>query len=257
MMAALTATLTAALLGLAACGDTAPAAAEGTDATSQDLLTAAGAVDAPTGSLPPGAPRNLLAAPPQETQTVDIALLGVDNGSKDAPVRVVEFSDYGCGYCRKFHLETYPLLDKDFIGAGKVEWKFLPYVSGMFKNSPTATLAAECVLEQDPSLFPSMNNQIWDQQSVWKGASDPAPVVRGFAQAAKADMARWDACMSDGQRARRVEAATALARQLGVRATPTFFVVGYPPLQGALPPDVFQQVLTMVYEEATKTGGDR
>lgn len=243
----------AALLGLCACSSP-DADAGGTDATTKDLLTAAGVVEAPAGSLPPGAPRSLQDPPPQD---LDIALMGVDRGSKDAPVRVVEFSDYGCGYCRTFHMDTWPVLEKEFVGVGKVEWKFLPYVSGMFKNSPTATLAAECVLEQSQPLFDEMNHRLWDRQREWKSAADPEPVVRTLAQESGADMTQWEACMADGSRAWRVDGATALARQLGVRATPTFFVVGYPPLQGALPVDVFQQVLGMVYEEATRGGGDR
>ena len=50
----------------------------------------------------------------------------------------------------------------------------------------------------------------------------------------------------------RVAAATSLANQLGVRGTPTFFVVGYPPLQGALPTETFVNMLNLVYEDATK-----
>ena len=66
---------------------------------------------------------------------------------------------------------------------------------------------------------------------------------------------RYDSCLNQGRRAARVEGAKAIAEGIGVRATPTFFVVGYPPIQGALPTDVFVRVLTMVYEEATKSGG--
>ena len=67
---------------------------------------------------------------------------------RDAPVRMVEMSDYGCGYCRKFHVETWPVLKRNSWTPAKVEWKFLPFVTGMFKNSPQATRAAECALEQ-------------------------------------------------------------------------------------------------------------
>lgn len=251
----MTAVVAAAFLALVACTETPAADAQGTEGTTQDLLTAAGAVDAPTGSLPPGAPRRLGNQPPP--QEVDLAILGVNRGSADAPVRVVEFSDFGCGYCRKFHQETFPVLREKFIDAGKVEWKFLPYVSGMFKNSPATLGAAECVLEQGTDLFEEMNERVWDGQKEWKSASDPAPIVREMAAASGADMADFDACMAEGRRGWRVDAATQLARQLGVRATPTFFVVGYPPLQGALPTEMFEQVLAMAYQEATKEGGDR
>lgn len=243
-----------AVVGIAACAEAPAEDPPGTEATSQDLLATAGAADLPTGSLPPGAPRALAEQP--DPQSLDIAVLGFDRGSQGAPVRVVEFSDYGCGYCRKFHLETWPTLLREFVDPGKIEWKFLPYVSGMFENSTAATTAAECVLEQDDTLYITMNGLVWDRQSDWKRASDPAPVLRDLAAESGADLTRYEACVANGRRARRVEAATAVAAEMGVRATPTFFVVGYPPLQGALPTDVFLQVLNMVYEEATRAGGN-
>jgi protein-disulfide isomerase len=69
-------------------------------------------------------------------------------------------------------------------------------------------------------------------------------------------MGQFASCVSEDRRQERIAAATALTRQVGVRGTPTFFVIGYPPLQGALPTEQFQQVLSMVYADATK-GGDR
>ena len=274
MSARFVAVVMAALLGSVACADVpasdvAPAdataasaepggaaqtaqASAGDDATPDTTPSpvAAEGADLPTGSLPPGRPL----APRAEPETLDLAALGVNRGSRDAPVRIVEFSDYGCGYCRRFHQETWPTLQREFVDAGKVEWKFLPYVSGMFKNSPVATLAAECVLEQGDRLFETMNSLVWNGQSEWKGAADAVPVLRGLAGEAGADVGAYDACMEDGRRMRRVDAATDLARELGVRATPTFVVVGYPPIQGALPTETFQQILTMVYEEATRAG---
>ncbi len=190
---------------------------------------------------------------PQSADSVNIADLGVNRGSPKAPVRVVELTDYGCGYCKKFHEETWPTLMREFVQAGKVQWKFLPFASGLFRNSTAATTAAECVLEQGDQLFETMDTLVWDAQREWKGASDPTAMLRGFAGEAGADIGRWDECMEQGRRADRVDAATAVARHLGVRGTPTFFVVGYQqPIQGALPTETFQQILTMVHEKAIR-----
>ena len=281
MRARFAAVVMAALLGSAACADppasdagrtgagaeaAQPAAttevgpgAPATQAPSEDATPApAGATasaELPTGSLPPGRPVAPEAEP--EPRSLDLAALGVDRGSPQAPVRVIEFSDYGCGYCRKFHQETWPALRSEFVEAGKVEWKFLPYVSGMFKNSSAATTAAECALEQGDRLFEAMNSLIWDKQRDWKGAPDPLPTLRGLAGEAGTDVGRYDSCMQEGRAARRVEAASAVAEEAGVRATPTFFVVGYPPIQGALPTEAFRQILSMVHAEATRAGGGR
>ncbi len=241
-------------LALSACGDSAQEQPR-TDETSASLLASvptrtSDLSEMPTGALPPGSPR--VAAPQQE---IDVATLGFDSGTGDAPIRVVEMSDYGCGYCRKFHLETWPVLLEEFVETGKVEWKFLPFVNGMFQNSPAATTAAECVLEQGDALFIPMNDRIWEDQREWKSAGEPEPILRGWAEEVGADMDRYDSCLSEGRRDSRVAAAGALSRQLGVRGTPTFFLVGYPPLQGALPTETFTQVLNMVYEEVTANPG--
>ncbi len=227
----------AALVGTAACADVPARGAEGTEGATRELLAAAS-----------------VAAEP-EPQTLDLSQLGMNRGVENAPVRIVEFSDYGCGYCRKFHEETWPVVLRDFVDTGKVEWKFLPFVSGMFGNTTAASTAAECVLEQGDTLFHSMNSLIWRHQGEWKRSADPASVFRGLATQSGAELPRYDSCLSEGRRTERVEGATSLARDIGVRGSPTFFVVGYPPIQGALPTDAFVQILTLVYNEATMPGG--
>lgn len=241
-----------AALALAGCGDAPAAEQEGTDATTATLLSAQGVGidEMPTGALPPGSPR--VAAP---QQSIDVASLGFDHGIEDAPIRVVEMSDYGCGYCRRFHMETWPVLEEEFIATGKVEWKFLPFNNGMFPNSPAATDGAECALEQSESLFVTMNHAIWENQREWKNSDDAEGVVRGLAEASGADMDQFNACILEGRQQRRTAAANALSRQLGVRGTPTFFLVGYPPIQGALPTESFVEILNLVYAEATGAGG--
>ena len=224
-----------AFLALAACG--ADSSSAGTTGTTQGLLT-----QAQSGSVPDGT-------------TIDVATLGFNMGEASSPVRVVEMSDYGCGYCRQFHLETFPTLLADFIETGKVEWKFMPFVNGMFENSPLASEAAECALEQSDDLFKVLNERLWADQSAWKQSDDPEPVLRTMATESGVDIEEWESCMSSDRRLDRVRASTSLAGQLNVRGTPTFFVVGYPPLQGALPTETFTEILNAVYADATNGGG--
>ena len=174
--------------------------------------------------------------------------------SVDAPVKVLELSDYGCGYCRQFHQETFPTLRREFIESGMVEWKFVPFVTGMFDSSLDATEAAECVYAQDQDAFEALNHRLWDEQASWKGSDEPAAVVRGWVDRLDVDMDAFDACLAEDEQLSRVASSTTLARQLGVRGTPTFVVIGFPPLQGALPLEMFQQVLTAVHDRAVGQG---
>ena len=103
-----------------------------------------------------------------------------------------------------------------------------------------------------------MSDGLFARQSDWKGVSteEADAAVRDIAVNTGANMEAWDACMATDEHLWRVQAHTQLAREIGVRSTPTFFVVGYQPLQGALPIELFRQVLdTVLVIEAQKTGG--
>ncbi len=127
--------LAAALLVGACGGNGEPAAdSESPGNVTRGLLSAAGAEGGSTARGPSSGP----------LREVPLAELGFDRGVDGAPVQVIELSDYGCGYCRRFHMETFPTLEEEFIETGMVEWKFVPYVTGMFDNSRAALRAAEC-----------------------------------------------------------------------------------------------------------------
>ena len=147
-------------------------------------------------------------------------------------------------------------LDAEYMQQGTVLWKQIPFVMGNWANSVPASLGAECAREQDE--FVDMSHGLFDRQSDWKNVSkeEADAAVRDIADKAGADMAAWDTCMSLDENLWRVQAHTQLARQVGVRSTPTFFVVGYTPIQGALPIEMFREVLdTVLVLEAQNAGG--
>lgn len=188
----------------------------------------------------------------EDAPRVRVDELGFDRGDREAIVKVVELSDFGCGFCKRFHDETFPTIREEFIEAGKVEWKFIPYITGMFENSLAATEAGECVMEQDDEAYEAIALRLWTDQRDWKGSADPETLIRDWVTELDLDMATFDACLTEDRRLSRIASATALARQVGVRGTPTFVVIGYPPLQGALPTELFQQILTAVHDEESR-----
>lgn len=172
--------------------------------------------------------------------------LGHDEGDPEAPVYVVEFSDFGCGYCRKFHLETLPALRREYIETGKVGWKIIPFDNGLFENSPAALTAAECAARQDG--FRDMSRRLYQDQGQWKPADEPGPRFRAYAEEIGLDLERFDRCVREDPAADRIAGANRVAARLGLRGTPTFFIDGYP-VPGALPLDLFRQVLDRRLEE--------
>lgn len=188
------------------------------------------------GSSPPA----LLAAPPRE---ITIAELGYTVGEPTAPLQVVEFSDFGCGYCRQFHLEVYPTIEREYVVAGKVQWKYVPMILGIFgPNAELAAHAGECAIEQG-SRFLAMRDRIFQEQPEWKRASDPVVLLQGYARDVGLDVPRWTRCVQEERRADRIASGTSLGLRSGVRGTPTFFLIGHGTVPGSLPLDLFRQIL--------------
>ena len=222
--------------------------------TDEARLTTRGAGEllasgAPSTPVPPGFEalnRPAPNAPPRDR--IDLDMLGVEFGNPDAPARILEFFDFGCGFCRKFHAETLPALTDKYIDQGQLLWKAIPFVIGNWANSVPATLAAECALGQ--GHYEEMAETLFERQPEWKPASEPEPILERIAAELGLDMEAYRTCMSSDEFLWRVQAHSALARQVGVRGTPTFIVVGYAPFSGALPLELFEQIIDTVLVQA-------
>lgn len=196
-------------------------------------------------------------APPRERGDrgpVNLTGMGYDLGSPTARVTVVEFSDFGCGYCRQFHEVTFPTLRSEYVDTGRVRWKYVPFTIGMFPNASEAALAGDCAGEQ--GRFHEMKARLYAEQSTWRGSRTPFELFGSWARDLGLDEGRFSACLLDERRHQRLEAANAAAGRLGVRGTPTFFVQGFP-VQGAIPLTLFRSVLDEVLQETSGDGDTR
>ncbi len=229
-------------LGGASCGD--GGRLPSTEDTTRALL--GGPVEAGPSTVVRGAPGASAGA-----REVNVLELGYNRGAAEAPLKVIEFSDFGCGFCRRFHQESFPTLVEEFVNSGKIEWKFLPFVTGNFENSLAVTEAAECALEQSPALYEALGAELWAEQTDWKESDEPEALVREWAGEAGVDLSRFDSCLAEDRRMDRVQGANAVADQLGIRATPTLWLVGFGPIQGALPLSTFQGILGTIYADVT------
>lgn len=170
----------------------------------------------------------------------DLTGVGHDVGSATAPVVIIDFSDYGCQYCAEFTRETYPTLAREYVRTGKVFFKYVPFIVGMFPHSADATRAVECAAEQ--GHFWPMLDRVYAAQKEWKKSSDPRALLTGLASAAGADTATLSRCYADRHTDARTARATGLANQIGVRVTPSF-LVNERPIEGALPLADFRRVI--------------
>ena len=178
--------------------------------------------------------------PPPGELTADS--LGVDFGTSEAPLRLVEFFDYGCGYCRGFHRDTRGPLLEEYVDPGQIFWKSIPFIIGNWPASLPVSLAAECARAQGRDYFEAISNLIFEHQSEWKATATPEELAEGYAVDVGLDMPRYRTCFENDELLWRVQAQTRWATDLGIRGTPTFFIVGFGPIQGALPLDTFREI---------------
>ena len=187
-------------------------------------------------------------SPTPEQMTVDS--LGVDFGAYEAPLRMIEFFDYGCGYCRAFHQDTRAPLHELYVESGQILWKSVPFIIGRWPASVPVSLAAECARDQGRGYFEAISTLLFRHQSDWKSASTPEELAEAYAEKVGLDMERYRTCFENDELLWRVQAQTEFAEQLGVRGTPTFLVVGWGPIMGALPLETFRQVIDTLLVEA-------
>jgi protein-disulfide isomerase len=240
-------------LVLAACGrdrvaakpdsPTAAVASSAPAAIAAPVAAPAPVIPAPTPpKANPAAPPRGAAAKPRRIVFgyADFTGLGHDRGKPDAPVVVIDLSDFGCPYCGEFTRDVYPAIDRDYVQTGKVLFKYIPFIAGSFPHAGEATRAAECAAEQ--AQFWPMLDRLYATQAEWKRSSGADALVADYARGIGLDMTRYQACYADRHTDAITARGTAVANDIGVRVTPSFLVDGKP-VQGALPLAEFRKLI--------------
>lgn len=177
-----------------------------------------------------GAP---VTAEPQYTR-YDIPTEGFYSlGPKDAPITIVEFSDFQCPFCRRWHSETYEPLLAAYPGKIRIVYRHLPLVS-IHPDAFSAAEAAMCAGDQN--VFWQYHDKLFSSESLGNA------VYEQYAQELSLDLPTFVDCITEHKFQEAIQADSDFAINLGVRSTPTFFVNGLA-IVGAQPLDVFKQVI--------------
>jgi protein-disulfide isomerase len=154
-------------------------------------------------------------------------------GPADAPITIVEFSDYQCPFCRRWHDEVYQPLLNEYPGKIKLVYRQLPLTSIHPEAFPAAE-AALCAGDQD-AYWP-FHEKLFSSDALGKS------VYTQYAQDLGLDTTAFEACLTQNKYQDAVQSDLDFAVNLGVRSTPTFFINGLA-IVGAQPLDVFKQVI--------------
>lgn len=169
-------------------------------------------------------------------------------GNADAPITIIEFSDFQCPFCARFHTQTLPLILEEYIKEGKVKLVFRDFpIQSIHPNALPASIAAECANEQ--SKFKEMHDVLFENQNEWnkQDTVDALTLFSQYAAEMKLDQEIFDACLTSGKYIEEIRNDLDDGRNYGVSGTPGFFVgndhIGYVELKGAQPFESFKKII--------------
>jgi len=152
-------------------------------------------------------------------------------GPEDAPITIVEFSDFRCPYCSVFHVETFDALMATYPDQIHFVYRDFPVVGGF-----EAALAAECADEQ--GAFWEFHNLLFSGEYPNLGRD----AFAAYAEQLDLDVQDLLACVDEERYSEEVEADARYASGLGITGTPTFFINGIP-MVVAQPLESFIQII--------------
>ena len=173
-------------------------------------------------------------------------------GSATAPVTIVEFSDFECPYCRRFHEETLPQLKKEYIDKGLVRFIHKDLPLPFHQNARSAAIAARCA--QEDGKYWQAYQALFRQQHCL-ACNGPLAI----ASASGVNQAKLATCSKDQRISQAVTINASEAELNGIRATPTF-VVGPTNntlhngnvIEGAIPWEEFKAIVGKALSEAKR-----
>jgi protein-disulfide isomerase len=138
-------------------------------------------------------------------------------GSKDAPLTIVEYTDYQCPFCQRFHLTAYPEIKKNYIDTGKARFYSKDLPLDFHPNAMRAAQAAHCAGEQ---------GKFWQLRDTMGANPDKLDMghILGFAADLKLDTQKMQECINSDKYKQRVESDVAEAMRIGANGTPAFII---------------------------------
>lgn len=156
-------------------------------------------------------------------------------GAENAPVTIIEFSDFQCSFCGRFFTQTLPSLEKEYIETGKVKLVYRDFPLSMHENAQKAAEAAECADEQ--GKFWEYHDKIFKNQNALDTAS-----LKQYAEDLGLDTTKFNDCLDSNKMASEVQNDFSDGQSYGGSGTPTFFINGQK-LVGAQPFSAFKQII--------------
>ena len=169
-------------------------------------------------------------------------------GNSNAPITIIEFSDFQCPFCAKFHIETLPKITDEYIKEGKVKLVFRDFpIQSIHSNALLASVAAECANEQ--GRFKEMHDKLFENQNEWNSKNTDNVIIlfNQYSLEMGIEKEKFDSCLKNGKYIKEIQKDLDDGRTYGITGTPGFFIgndkIGFIELKGAHPFENFKDVI--------------
>ena len=142
-------------------------------------------------------------------------------GNINAPITIVEWGDYQCTFCYKFHQNTLDIINEDFIKTGKVKIIFKDFPL----NGPDSKLAAEAsYCAQDQKKYWKYHDELYKNWGGERTGWITRESLTKFAELINLDIIEFNKCLDDSKYENKVDLLYAFGKEIGIDATPSFLV---------------------------------
>ncbi|HEY5714434.1 MAG TPA: thioredoxin family protein [Candidatus Gracilibacteria bacterium] len=182
--------------------------------------------------------------PGQYIKQIPFADLDTEPSEGKGKVRVVEFTDFQCPYCKRLHDNNKALI-RELIDTGKIEYVMKDFPLSFHLEAPAMHAVANCTLKAEgQAAYDVMKDYIFEMQATFNKIGAPATQDRLIAQAATLgyDEVAIRTCANDPATQAEINGDSLEGRQYGVSGTPALFI-GKQLIPGAIGPDTFRQAV--------------
>ena len=171
-------------------------------------------------------------------------------GNSSAPVKIIEFSDFQCPFCRVFWHDTLPSIKKDYVDTGKVQFVYRDFPLSFHPASIPSALAADCA--KDQNKYWEMHDKMFsEEQKQGTGTiTYGIPELKKWAKEIGLNMGDFNQCLDSQKYKAEVDKDTADGSRAGVSGTPTLFINGIA-IVGAQPYSAFKTAIDKALSEAS------
>lgn len=196
-------------------------------------------------------------------------------GEPDAPLKIVEYSDYGCPWCAEWagfnaipddatrvrgtidNTETLDKLKENYVETGEAQFIFKDYpVSSLHPTAPSAHKAANCILDQESEMYWDFHDMLFRNRDIWMESNEPLRQYENYAETVGANASEFTSCYENSNNSEVEQDKGEIEALTGRLGTPAIFIGneedGFVMIQGAQPYSSLKNVIDEELQKARR-----